>query len=59
MEVKDLKIINKNDLIELKEEFGALIRKIEHFKNNPSTKKIDILRLMKSTIEFRDLLEKL
>ena len=57
MELKDLKIISKKELEKAKEEFGSLLRAIEYFKDNPETKRVDILRIMKSAIEFRDTLE--
>ncbi len=59
MDTKDLKIVSKKELEKTKEEFGSLLRAIEYFKENPETKRVDILRIMKSAIEFKDTLEKL
>jgi hypothetical protein len=56
MDLKDLKIVSKTGLEKAKEEFGSLLRAIEYFKENPETKRVDILRIMKSAIEFRDTL---
>lgn len=59
-ELNDLKIISKTELEQAKDEFGYLLRKIEYFTNNQeSSKRADILRIMKSTLEFRDTLNKL
>ncbi len=59
MDLKDLKIVSKTELEKAKEEFGILLRAIEYFKENPETKRVDILRIMKSAIEFRDTLDAL
>ena len=59
MDLKDLKIISKNELKKAKEEFGILLCDIEFAKNNPETKKVDMLRLLKKAIEFRDTLRSL
>lgn len=57
MDLKDLKIVSKTELEKAKEEFGSLLRSIEYFKENPETKRVDILRIMKSAIEFLDTLD--
>lgn len=56
MDLKDLKIVSKAKLKKAKEEFGILLTDIEYAKNNPETKKVDMLRLLKKAIEFRDTL---
>ena len=57
MDLKDLKIVSKTELEKVKEEFGSLLRAIEYLKENPETKRVDILRIMKAAIEFRDTLD--
>ena len=59
MDLKDLKIVSKDELKKAKEEFGILLTDIEYAKNNPETKKVDMLRLLKKAIEFRDILRSL
>lgn len=57
MDLKDLKIVSKTEFEKAKEEYGSLLRAIEYFKENPETKRVNILRIMKSAIEFRDTLD--
>ena len=57
MDLKDLKVVSKTELEKAKEEFGSLLRAIEYFKENPETKRVDVLRIMKYAIEFRDTLD--
>ena len=59
MDTKDLKIVSKKELKKTKEEFGSLLRAIEYFKEHQETKRVDILRITKSAIEFRDTLDAL
>ena len=56
MDLKDLKIVSKTELEKTKKEFGILLRSIEYFKEQKEKKRVDILRIMKSAIEFRDTL---
>lgn len=59
MDIKDLKIVSEKQLKKVKEDFGSLLRAIEYFKDNPETKRVDILRIVKESIEFRDTLDNL
>lgn len=59
MDIKDLKIVSEKQLKKVKEDFGSLLRAIEYFKDNPETKRADILRIVKESIEFRDTLDNL
>lgn len=46
-------------LKEAKEEFGILLRRIEYLVEHPETNKVDTHTILKSAMEFRDLLEKI
>lgn len=59
MKHKYLKIINVQELIKIQEEYGMMLRNIEHLKNNPNTKKVDIDRIYNDAIQCRNLLQDL
>ena len=59
MDIKDLKIVSEKQLKKVKEDYGSLLRAIEYFKDNPETKRVDILRILKDSIEFRATLDSL
>ena len=56
---RDLKIVSKTTLDEVQEEFGRLMCSVEYLEANPKTNKVDISKIMKSCLNFRDILRKL
>ena len=55
----DLKIVSKTTLDKVQEEFGRLMCSVEYLEANPETKKVDISKIMKSCLIFRDALRAL